>query len=700
MIHFNHDYTAGVPNAVGDRYYAQDLNDDFNYLKHLPYEVLYKGKNGVITLPTYEYDEENKTFTFKGGAGIFNTNCTVIDESVTWTIPPATKSDMRYERVEFKDSIVDVSSYTDSMAYLVVTPTKKNLLTRTKALIATPYEARTKYEGQISITTSEPTANQIFLGLVSSGNIILPSSIQYKKNVVLLDVCDCKTAQFTPTIMGQIIYPIFGSSANRTLYSIECSDMRLGQDDASSTYISGNIKNSVVSSGYVTVNYAENCDFNKCTINVLDSSSKCVNCKIGNISSSSSDSGTFENCQITLTSFGSSLNLKGIFINCNINCRNITVYPEAKLINCNITTTSLIQTDGRSDSTFIGCNIDTTAAPYNTETNDVSLYSTLERCTIQCENNIKLFNYMERHIDSCNIKCYALTIDGTTNETSRIKVSNSYFFTQNGITAIGDYYLNCTFEERYMYSKGISFISSRLDHCTILSFATEQKKTMLEMCYCTHTFLHVNYSGDIQQHIIQGGIFTDSKWVFGDSGNSTQESIIVTSPLVCDTTISSSFIQIMTNVVNTVVIGGIFDTTIRSTTIMIKEYSGNGNNGIVSSFIDSVLDISKINTTGAVFSMAYPVDSYVRIMYGKVGTICPYGAINTTIEIAETTVTSVVGMSATILMPCIGVVVYNINQSTADVNKSFVQTGSNWSTYNIAVKRWLSMDKGARGVVD
>ena len=139
MTHFNHDYTAGVPNAVGDRYYAQDLNDDFNYLKHLPYEVLYKGKNGVITLPTYEYDEENKTFTFKGGAGIFNTNCTVVDESVTWAIPPATKSDMRYERVEFKDSIVDVSSYTDdSMAYLVVTPTKKNLLTRTKALIATP----------------------------------------------------------------------------------------------------------------------------------------------------------------------------------------------------------------------------------------------------------------------------------------------------------------------------------------------------------------------------------------------------------------------------------------------------------------------------------------------------------------------------------------------------------------------------------
>ena len=56
MTHFNHDWdtakTPAVPVSVGDRYYAQDLNDDFNYLKHLPYEVFLQGRSrGVMITP-------------------------------------------------------------------------------------------------------------------------------------------------------------------------------------------------------------------------------------------------------------------------------------------------------------------------------------------------------------------------------------------------------------------------------------------------------------------------------------------------------------------------------------------------------------------------------------------------------------------------------------------------------------------------
>ena len=47
MTHFNHEYTAGIPDSVGDRFYAQDLNDNFNYLKHLSYEMAFQGRTGA-----------------------------------------------------------------------------------------------------------------------------------------------------------------------------------------------------------------------------------------------------------------------------------------------------------------------------------------------------------------------------------------------------------------------------------------------------------------------------------------------------------------------------------------------------------------------------------------------------------------------------------------------------------------------------
>ena len=121
MTHFNHDWdttkTPAVPVSVGDRYYAQDLNDDFNYLKHLPYEVFLQGKSrGVMVAPNDTWDNDTNILTLSGGFGVILQDCVELDPNEDFVIPPKTHSSPRYERISFIDTVLTISSHNSGIS--------------------------------------------------------------------------------------------------------------------------------------------------------------------------------------------------------------------------------------------------------------------------------------------------------------------------------------------------------------------------------------------------------------------------------------------------------------------------------------------------------------------------------------------------------------------------------------------------------
>lgn len=187
MTHFNHEYTAGIPDSVGDRFYAQDLNDNFNYLKHLSYEMAFQGKNGIVVMPKYTFDKESRMLTFEGGIGAVRMNATVVNENEAWAIPPKTKQEMRYERVEFTDTALDLNSNEnpDQLRYIVVTPVKKSFASRVKALVGGDFVSRVKYTGTISLSYNQPDPNQILLGFARPNEFLILDRVQPEDRVVV-----------------------------------------------------------------------------------------------------------------------------------------------------------------------------------------------------------------------------------------------------------------------------------------------------------------------------------------------------------------------------------------------------------------------------------------------------------------------------------------------------------------------------------
>ena len=192
MTHFNHEWdtakTPVVPVSVGDRYYAQDLNDDFNYLKHLPYEIFLQGRSrGVMITPNDTWDNDTNSLTLSGGIGTVLQDCIELDPNEDFVIPPKTHSSPRYERIPFIDTVL-VLPNDGAMHYIVATPTKRSLLQRTKALFAEQYASRVQYDGIITIQNTAPTAGQILVGLCHDKEYCLLIDInpdQCKDNIIL-----------------------------------------------------------------------------------------------------------------------------------------------------------------------------------------------------------------------------------------------------------------------------------------------------------------------------------------------------------------------------------------------------------------------------------------------------------------------------------------------------------------------------------
>ena len=130
MTHFNHDWDTtknpAVPVSVGDRYYAQDLNDDFNYTKHLPYEALLQNReDGVLIPPTPSYNSSTHVLSLAGGLSAKKIACATLDAEETFVLPPKTKSVLRYERIGLLDVTLTLPQ-NNVMHYIVATPTKNS----------------------------------------------------------------------------------------------------------------------------------------------------------------------------------------------------------------------------------------------------------------------------------------------------------------------------------------------------------------------------------------------------------------------------------------------------------------------------------------------------------------------------------------------------------------------------------------------
>ena len=176
MTHFNHSWTndtPAIPEAIGDRYYAQDLNDDFNYLKHLPYEAILQGRTRGVTIPPNDaYNSGTHTLDLSGGLGVVALNTPVLDVNESFVVPPKTTSNTRYERVSFQDVSLTLP-VDNAVHYIVATPTKRSLLQRTKSLLSELYYSRIKYDGIIAVQDTAPTSDQILVGLCYNDDYLL-----------------------------------------------------------------------------------------------------------------------------------------------------------------------------------------------------------------------------------------------------------------------------------------------------------------------------------------------------------------------------------------------------------------------------------------------------------------------------------------------------------------------------------------------
>lgn len=246
MTHFNHEWdttkTPAIPMSVGDRYYAQDLNDDFNYLKHLPYEVFLQGRSrGVMIAPSDTWNNDTNSLTLSGGFGVILQDNIELDPDESFVIPPKTHTSPRYERIPFINATLTLPN-DNATHYIVVTPTKRSLLQRVKALVSGQYASRVRYDGVVSIQDTAPTADQILIGLCNNKEycLLVDNNInQCKDNIIL-------KKWFGQNKITQGFVSILQSYYNTTIASIET-------------------KISIDIAGYLSI---QNGVFNHCTISI------------------------------------------------------------------------------------------------------------------------------------------------------------------------------------------------------------------------------------------------------------------------------------------------------------------------------------------------------------------------------------------------------------------------------------------------
>ena len=380
MTHFNHEWdttkTPAVPVSVGDRYYAQDLNDDFNYLKHLPYEVFLQGRSrGVMIAPNDTWNGHTHTLTLSGGFGVISRDCVELDPNEDFTIPPKTHSSPRYERISFTNATF-ILPPEEKVYYIVATPTKRSLLQRAKTLFTEQYASRIRYDGIITIQEATPTAGQILIGLCS-----------YNQYCLLVDnnPDQCKDNIILKKWLGQNKITQDFVSALQSYYntSITSIETKIFIDTVNDVGINGGtFNNCTIYIGTGNASGINGGTFNNCNI-LMDT---VTGTKVGY----GIDGGTFNNCIVTINTATGGIG-GGTFNNCNILMDTV---PNAGIHggtfnNCNITmeTVNLVGING---GTFNNCTI------YIGTVNDVGVSNdrqvNLNLTYIQCTATTNLDN--------------------------------------------------------------------------------------------------------------------------------------------------------------------------------------------------------------------------------------------------------------------------------------------------------------------
>lgn len=451
MTHFNHEWdttkTPAVPVSVGDRYYAQDLNDDFNYLKHLPYEVFLQGRSrGVMVAPSDTWDSANSILTLSGGFGVVSQDCIELDPDEDFVIPPKTKSSSRYERISFADTVLpfDISS---ELQYIVATPTKRSLLQRTKAIFTEQYASRVKYDGVITIQNTAPTAGQILIGLCQGNSYCLlidNNPDQCKDNIIL------KKWFGEAKIRASSFISALQSYYNTSTASIET------------------------------------------TISIGTTLEE----------DSGIDSGTFNNCNITINTVSSiSIGIEGIFNNCNITINSINGGRGLGSATCNNCTISINTVSGANgwgihSGTFNNCNISIDMVNGSGRgieggtfkdciiTIDTVINASRGVCPLNCDNctitittisNQSLGTYGDKNINHCTITIgliqnSAIGFDGGTINNSTITIDS---ISNSGYGVFGD--INrITFNNCTIFFGGVNGVNSigieyaTFNHCDVI----------------------------------------------------------------------------------------------------------------------------------------------------------------------------------------------------------------------------------------
>lgn len=344
MTHFNHEWdttkTPAVPMSIGDRYYAQDLNDDFNYLKHLPYESILQGRNaGVMIPPNDSYDYNSHTLTLSNGFGVVALDTPVVDVSQEFVIPPKTVTSKRFERVNFSSTAL-VLPNDGVLHYIVATPAKRSLLQRTKSLFSEQYASRIKYDGVITIQNSTPTSDQILVGICSDSEYLLCKDfvLDQGKNTVKFHKWYGRS---------QISNSVYSSlqgyySSNTPVEGSITIDMGATTDTGID---GGTFRNCTINIGTVGLGINDG-TFHDCNINI-------------DTTSTGIESGTFNNCIIYIGTAGLGIN-DGNFNDCTINVYNTnTGINDGNFNNCTIKIGTVTYTGTGTDSgVFNNCIID------------------------------------------------------------------------------------------------------------------------------------------------------------------------------------------------------------------------------------------------------------------------------------------------------------------------------------------------------
>lgn len=375
MTHFNHDWdttkTPAVPVSVGDRYYAQDLNDDFNYLKHLPYEVFLQGRScGVMITPSDTWDLDTNSLTLSGGFGVISQDCIELDPNEGFTIPPKTHSSPRYERVSFTNATLILPPDKEKVYYIVATPMKRSLLQRTKTLFTEQYASRVRYDGIITIQETAPTAGQILVGLCCHKQYCLlidnnpdqgVNDIirinkwfgQYKNNTQIIQYL---SSYYHTNIRHTLITGFFKIGDNYSGVGYE------GIQDTN--IINGKIDRSKITSGtfhnckfYYEITIIKGGTFNNCVIERASINGGTFNDCV--IERASIDGGTFNDCVIYLGPYVDPLT-SGSFTNCIIYFQY--EISNGDFTNCLIQEIADVTRSSIKQGNFYGCRIKTVSS--------------------------------------------------------------------------------------------------------------------------------------------------------------------------------------------------------------------------------------------------------------------------------------------------------------------------------------------------